>query len=273
MIKKKSSPARPKRTSKPLNQNQSDTTSGLIAVPGFHAVQSLLVQNAHQVACLWLQQERKDERVQELLLLAQQQGVAVELQPKKLLDAKSSASHQGVVAWTQPRQIGSETDLEQLLINAIQPPLLLVLDGVTDPHNLGACMRSAEAAGATAVIVPKDRSCGLTATVRKVACGATETLPLIQVTNLARTLRGLAAYGVRVIGTAGEAEQLVYQADLTSPLALVMGAEGSGMRRLTREVCDELVKLPMAGSISSLNVSVAAGVVLYEVVRQRLALS
>jgi 23S rRNA (guanosine2251-2'-O)-methyltransferase len=148
-----------------------------------------------------------------------------------------------------------------------------VLDGVTDPHNLGACLRSADAAGVHALVVPKDKSANLTPTARKVACGAAETVPLIQVTNLARTLRNLQEEGVWVIGTAGEAEQLLYDVRLVGPMALVMGAEGKGMRRLTREVCDELIKLPMAGSVSSLNVSVATGVCLYEVVRQRIAAS
>ena len=161
-----------------------------------------------------------------------------------------------------------EADLDAVL-NKQSEPFLLVLDGVTDPHNIGACLRTADAAGVHAVIVPKDKSAGLTATARKVACGAAESVPLIQVTNLSRTLKHLQDKGVWVIGTAGEAEQLIYQVDLKGPTALVMGAEGKGMRRLTREHCDQLVKLPMAGAVSSLNVSVATGVCLYEIVRQR----
>ena len=149
------------------------------------------------------------------------------------------------------------------------PALLLVLDGVTDPHNLGACLRSADAAGVDAVIVPKDKSADLNATVRKVACGAAEVIPFVRVTNLARTLEGLKQRGVWLYGTAGEAENTIYNSDLTGSLAIVMGAEGAGLRRLTRETCDHLVKLPMAGSVSSLNVSVATGVCLFEVVRQR----
>ncbi|MBC7212990.1 MAG: 23S rRNA (guanosine(2251)-2'-O)-methyltransferase RlmB, partial [Pseudomonas sp.] len=144
-----------------------------------------------------------------------------------------------------------------------------VLDGVTDPHNLGACLRTADAAGATAVVVPKDKSATLTPVVRKVACGAAEVIPLVAVTNLARTLEKLQQRGLWVVGTAGEAEQEIYQQDLTGPLVMIMGAEGRGMRRLTREHCDFLVKLPMAGSVSSLNVSVATGVCLFEAVRQR----
>jgi 23S rRNA (guanosine2251-2'-O)-methyltransferase len=151
------------------------------------------------------------------------------------------------------------------------PPLILVLDGVTDPHNLGACLRTADAAGALAVIVPKDKSATLTPTVRKVACGAAEVIPLVAVTNLARTLEKLQQRGLWVVGTAGEAEQELYQQDLTGPTILIMGAEGKGMRRLTREHCDYLVRLPMAGSVSSLNVSVATGVCLFEALRQRAA--
>ncbi len=161
--------------------------------------------------------------------------------------------------------------LEELLERTETPPLILVLDGVTDPHNLGACLRTADAAGATAVIVPKDKSATLTPVVRKVACGAAEVIPLVAVTNLARTLEKLQQRGLWVVGTAGEAEQEIYQQDLTGPLVMIMGAEGKGMRRLTREHCDFLVKLPMAGSVSSLNVSVATGVCLFEAVRQRQA--
>ena len=144
-----------------------------------------------------------------------------------------------------------------------------MLDGVTDPHNLGACLRTADAAGIDAIVVPKDNSVALTPVVRKVACGAADLIPLIQVTNLARTLREIKDAGVWVVGTAGEATQSIYQCKMQGPIALVMGAEGKGMRRLTREHCDELIKLPMAGSVSSLNVSVATGVCLYEIVRQR----
>ena len=159
--------------------------------------------------------------------------------------------------------------LDTLLEQQETPALLLVLDGVTDPHNLGACIRTADAAGVLAVIVPKDKSATLNATVRKVACGAAEVMPLVSVTNLARTLEKLRQQGFWVVGTAGEAEQTLYQQDLTGNKVLVMGAEGKGMRRLTREHCDFLVKLPMAGSVSSLNVSVATGVCLFEAQRQR----
>ena len=159
--------------------------------------------------------------------------------------------------------------LNELLDRTEGAPLILVLDGVTDPHNLGACLRTADAAGALAVIVPKDKSATLTPTVRKVACGAAEVIPLVAVTNLAATLKKLQQRGLWIVGTAGEAEQELYEQDLTGPTILIMGAEGKGMRRLTREHCDYLVRLPMAGSVSSLNVSVATGVCLFEALRQR----
>ncbi|MBE0506933.1 MAG: 23S rRNA (guanosine(2251)-2'-O)-methyltransferase RlmB [Marinospirillum sp.] len=247
-----------------------EATHSLAGVFGFHAVTSLIRHRAKHIAYIWVQQGRDDARMQELVEAAQAANIKIEVQPRETLDRETDGVHQGVVAWVHPRQAGSETDLEQLLEKAEKPPLLLVLDGVTDPHNLGACLRSADAAGAAAVIVPRDKSAGLSPTVRKVACGAAEVLPLIQVTNLSRTLRSLRDYGVWVLGTAGEAEQLIYQVDLTRSVALVMGAEGRGMRRLTREHCDELVRLPMAGEVSSLNVSVASGIALYEAVRQRL---
>ena len=179
--------------------------------------------------------------------------------------------HQGIIARVHSLPELNEHDLDRLL-ETRNAPLLLVLDGVTDPHNLGACLRTADAAGVSAVIVPKDKSAQLNSTARKVACGAAENVPLIRVTNLARTLRDLQErHNVWVVGTAGEATETLYQTKLTGALALVMGAEGEGMRRLTREHCDQLISIPMAGSVSSLNVSVATGVCLFEIVRQRLA--
>lgn len=260
--------AKPSTGRKPRKKAAPDNSQ--VAVFGHHAVTSLLKHRSGQVFSLWVQEGRKDAAIQALLEIAGQQGLAVESKTRDELDQQTSGVHQGILAWAQPRQAGNESELENLLAATQKPPLLLVLDGVTDPHNLGACLRSAEAAGVDAVIVPRDKSAGLNATVRKVACGAAETLPLIQVTNLARTLRSLADYGIWIIGTAGETDTLIYQADLTRPVALVMGAEGKGMRRLTREHCDQLVRLPMAGEVSSLNVSVASGVSLYEAVRQRL---
>ena len=185
------------------------------------------------------------------------------------LDALASGRHQGVAALCEGAGVQDENYLFALLQELDEPPFLLVLDGVTDPHNLGACMRSADAAGVQTVIVPKDNAVGVTPTVQKVACGAAETVPLVVVTNLSRTLKQLQDQGLWIVGTAGEAEQLVYDVDLKGPMALVMGAEEKGLRRLTRENCDLLVKLPMAGVVSSLNVSVATGICLFEAVRQR----
>ena len=180
-------------------------------------------------------------------------------------------AHQGVIAQLKKIDNLGEGALDDILDKAGAAPLLLVLDGVTDPHNLGACLRTADAAGVHAVIVPRDRAAGLSPVVRKVAAGAAETVPLIQVTNLARTLRWLQERGLWLVGTDDEATQSLYDAKLTGPMAVVMGAEGAGMRRLTKEQCDLLVNLPMKGVVESLNVSVATGVTLYEVVRQRKA--
>ncbi len=181
------------------------------------------------------------------------------------------ANHQGVIAWRKPRQNVTEKHLPEILDNLTGTALILILDGITDPHNLGACLRTADAAGAQLVLAPKDQSAPLNATVAKVACGAAEVVPYIQVTNLARTMKELQERGIWIIGTAGEAKQDIYQQDLTGPVALVMGAEGSGMRRLTREKCDFLANIPMAGEVSSVNVSVATGICLFEAVRQRKA--
>jgi 23S rRNA (guanosine2251-2'-O)-methyltransferase len=170
-----------------------------------------------------------------------------------------------------PAGVKSEADLSEILRNLTEPPFLLLLDNIQDPHNLGACLRSADAAGVHAVIVPKDRSVSLTPVVRTVACGAAEKIPFVQVTNLARTMDQLREAGIWMVGAAGEAAQDLYQIDLTGPLGIVTGAEGSGLRRLTREKCDFLVRIPMFGSVESLNVSVATGVCLFEAVRQRLA--
>lgn len=237
---------------------------------GLHAVQALLDRAPKRVRRLLLVRGRVDQRVQALLDAAEAQGINQQrVTPEELDRLAEGGVHQGVVAEVTASQLWSEDMLGHLLDRLEGTPLLLVLDGVTDPHNLGACLRSADAAGAQAVIIPRDRSAGLTPVVRKVACGAAETVPLVAVTNLARTLKQLQQRGLWVVGTAGEADQLLYQVDLKVPSVIVMGAEGSGMRRLTREHCDYLAKLPMAGGVSSLNVSVAAGVCLFEAVRQR----
>lgn len=239
---------------------------------GIHAVSALLKRDPGRVRRLLLLQGRLDKRLQSLVAEAERAGIPIKSVPRAKLDEIAQGVHQGVVAETSALQAGNEQDLERLLEGLEErTALLLVLDGVTDPHNLGACLRTADAAGVQAVIAPRDKSAPLNATVIKVACGAAESVPYIQVTNLARTLQLLQQYGIWITGTAGEAETDLYDAELTGPMALVMGAEGKGMRRLTREHCDHLIRIPMAGSVSSLNVSVATGVCLFEIVRQRLA--
>lgn len=236
---------------------------------GLHTVQAILKTSASKVQEIRVQKGRDDQRLKKILNLAEQQEIPVTWVLRSDLDSLVSGRHQGVAALCQGADVQDENYLLELLQHLDQPPFLLVLDGVTDPHNLGACMRSADAAGIHAVIVPKDNSVGITPTVQKVACGAAETVPLVVVTNLSRTLKQLQQQGLWIVGTAGETEQLVYDVDLKGPLALVMGAEEKGLRRLTREYCDLLVKLPMAGTVSSLNVSVATGICLFEAVRQR----
>lgn len=243
---------------------------GLDVVYGVHALQSLL-DRGEAPRELWLQ-SGAEKRLQELAAQAQQMGARIVAQPRDVLDQISQeASHQGVVAFCKPLVAEGEESLWLKLRawSAPTPPLLLVLDGVTDVHNFGACLRSADAAGVHGVIVAKDKAAPLNATVRKVACGAAEMVTVYQVTNLARALEKLKQEGVWIAGTAGEAVTSLYDVDFTGPMALVMGAEGKGMRRLTREACDHLVKLPMAGQVSSLNVSVATGICLFEAVRQR----
>jgi len=244
-------------------------------VYGLHAVQALLKSSPQQVQELLLLRGRKDQRLQKIISQAEKNHIALRFVDRRALDEKigDDGNHQGVVAVCAGQtRVHDERFLQELLQQLEEKgeaPFLLVLDGVTDPHNLGACLRSAEAAGVHAVIAPKDKSAGLTPTARKVACGAAEVLPFVTVTNLARTLQQLQQAGVWIFGAAGEAEQDIYQSSLKGPLALVMGAEGSGLRRLTRENCDHLIKIPMAGEVSSLNVSVATGVCLFEAVRQR----
>jgi 23S rRNA (guanosine2251-2'-O)-methyltransferase len=242
---------------------------------GIHAVESALKQRPAEIRILQLMEGRDDRRLNSLSELARNQGVAIERISKGALKELSLGRHQGAVAWLKASVSRNENasfveaDLPSLIAQHEGPGLWLVLDGVTDPHNLGACLRSADAAGVTAVLIPKDKSADITPVVSKVACGAAETVKLVKVTNLARSLETLKAAGIWVYGMAGEAEQTLYDVDLRGSVAIVMGAEGDGLRRLTRETCDELVKLPMLGSVSSLNVSVATGVSLYEVVRQR----
>jgi 23S rRNA (guanosine2251-2'-O)-methyltransferase len=238
---------------------------------GFHAVMSRLKARADTVVEIFVsatREERADARMERLLALAKSQNVRVLAVDNKRLDGLTgNARHQGVVAMAKPFQLPQFVD--DVLETIDGPPLLLVLDGVTDPHNLGACLRVADAAGAHAVIAPKDRSVGLTATVMKVASGAGETVPYITVTNLARTLRELKERAIWVIGADEGGDHTLYQTKLGGPVAWVLGAEGEGLRRLTRETCDEIVSIPMGGSVESLNVSVASGVCLFEAVRQR----
>lgn len=243
--------------------------SDLEFIFGLHALEAALKYQAQDIQEVWMDSQRRDDRVQKIITLAKKSGVRINKVTRDFLDDKFKGQrHQGVAASVTPGKAKLETDLDQILAQESQP-FLLILDGVQDPHNLGACLRSADAAGVHAVIVPRDRAVGLTATVRKVASGAAESVPLIQVTNLARTLRDLKEQGVWLVGLAGESNDNLYSSDLKGPIAIVMGAEGEGMRRLTKEHCDFLVHIPMAGSVESLNVSVATGVCLYEVVRQR----
>ena len=240
-------------------------------VYGLHAVRHALSQSADKVIEIWVQ-EGKQESKNIKTLLASAGSIPVHSVPKQTLDKLAEfGRHQGIALRQQKYPPGLQVDLEDLLVDAYKSkPLFLILDGVQDPHNLGACLRTADAAGVKAVILPRDRAVGVTASVRKVASGAAENLPIIEVTNLARTLRQIRDAGVWVVGTSDRAEQTIYQLDLDRPLALAMGAEGMGIRGNTRKQCDAIVRLPMQGVVESLNVSVATGICLYEVLRQRL---
>lgn len=240
-------------------------------VYGHHAVAAIVSRQPERVIEAWVQQGHAEQAIWDIIDQLKPLGVSVQKVSRKVLDDRTQgATHQGILLKVKPGKSWTEQDLDPLL-DGIEQPLLLLLDGVTDPHNIGACLRSADAAGVDAVIAPRDRSGGLTMTARKVACGAAEVVPFIPVTNLARTMRSLQQRGIWIVGTAGEADHSLYQTQFKGPLALVMGAEGSGMRRLTRETCDELVNIPMQGTVSSLNVSVATGIGLFEILRQRLA--
>jgi 23S rRNA (guanosine2251-2'-O)-methyltransferase len=241
-------------------------------VYGLHAVSAVLERAPERLLELWMAQPRDDSRTRDLRDRAERAGVRVQsVGGEVLTKLVGEVAHQGAVAAVRPLKAWDEHDLIEALSQATGDPLLLVLDGVTDPHNLGACLRTADAAGAHAVLIPKDRAAAVDGVVRKVAAGAAEFVPVASVTNLARTLDMLKERGIWVAGTDGEAPQTLYEADLKRPLALVLGAEGSGMRRLTRERCDFLVRIPMAGQVESLNVSVAAGVALFEARRQRMS--
>jgi 23S rRNA (guanosine2251-2'-O)-methyltransferase len=235
---------------------------------GFHAVGVRLRTAPKSILELYVDAGRRDARMRQFLQKAQESGLRpIEADGLRLSRLAGSAGHQGVVARVEP--LPASASLDELLEVLAEPPLLLVLDGVTDPHNLGACLRVADGAGAHAVIAPKDHAVGVNATVAKVASGAAETVPYFMVTNLARTLGELKERNIWCLGLSDEATQTLYQADLKTPTALVMGAEGTGLRQLTRKTCDALVSIPMRGAVESLNVSVASGICLYEAVRQR----
>lgn len=237
---------------------------------GIHAVTALLAEHPERILRLCVAKGRIDKKMDGILSEAKTANIAIEYADTKTLDRMAyEMNHQGVIAFcTKPRAY-DEHDLKALLEALEEPAFLLILDGVQDPHNLGACFRTADAAGVHAIIAPKDKSASITPVVSKVASGAAETVPFIQVTNLARTLNLLKEMGIWIYGAAGEATQSLYQAKLQGSIAIVMGAEGEGLRRLTRESCDFLLKIPMQGSVSSLNVSVATGIFLFEALRQR----
>lgn len=241
---------------------------------GIHAVQAALDYSPEKIRRAWIDPQRQDVRLKKVI----DDLIALGIQPekterKKLERMAEGKNHQGIVASVELPAMRSEDQLKQDVESLTETAFYLVLDQVQDPHNLGACLRTADAVGAHGIIVTKDNAAGITPTVCKVASGAAETVPVYQVTNLARVLRWLKEQNIWILGAAGEAEQTVYDMQLDMPLAVVMGAEGSGMRHLTRQHCDFLVKIPMAGQVESLNVSVAAGVLMYEVFRQKHAKS
>ncbi|MEJ2043419.1 MAG: 23S rRNA (guanosine(2251)-2'-O)-methyltransferase RlmB [Reinekea sp.] len=244
---------------------------------GLHSAQSAIENHPERIKDVYILKGRQDNRMNAFLDQVRAQSLKFHLASReefeRLLQKQElkDIRHQGVLVQTTAAPVLRENDLEAMLDQLPEPAFLLVLDGVTDPHNIGACLRTCDAAGVHGLIVPKDKSATLTATAVKIASGASETVPFFAVTNLARTLEALKERGIWVYGTAGEASSSIYKHKFSGPMALVMGAEGKGMRRLTRDICDELIHIPMAGDVSSLNVSVAAGVCLFEVVRQRQA--
>ena len=236
---------------------------------GFHAVESALFNDAENVLVCWLEQSRQDKRLQKVIDLLEEHNVSYEMVDKKTLDKKTkSTRHQGVAIKYKTTGLYTEKELDQFLNK--DELLILILDGITDPHNFGACLRTADAVGVDCVIIPKDNAVGITPVVRKVASGAVDTVPVVQVTNLVRSIKKCKDAGIWVYGAAGETDQSMYQTDLKGKTAIVMGAEEKGLRRLTRETCDVLFKIPMQGKVESLNVSVATAVILYEAVRQRM---
>ena len=239
-----------------------------ILIHGFHAVTARLRHHPESIQVIYMDESRRDRRSRDLLKTAEDRNVRVVLADGARVDEMARGKSQGVVA--QANQIELARDLDEVLEALTEPALLMVLDGITDPHNLGACLRSADAFGVHAVLAPKDRSAGLSAVVMKAASGAAESVPYLTVTNLARALRDLKDRNILIIGTDDDAPSGLMDADFTAASALILGAEGAGMRRLTREHCDLLVSIPMFGQVESLNVSVSAGVCLYEARRQRI---
>lgn len=237
---------------------------------GIHAVNAIIQSAPKRILQLYYQENTKNNRVRELLLIANEHNVATSPTSARELTAICNAEHhQGIAVQATEAATLNESAISEILESLTHPALILLLDGVQDPHNLGACLRSADAAGVDMVIAPKDKSVSLTSTVRKVACGAAETVPFIQVTNLARTMRDLQQQNIWIMGTAADAEQTIFQGDFTGATAFVLGGEAKGMRRLTREHCDALLSIPMKGTVESLNVSVATAVCLFEASRQR----
>jgi 23S rRNA (guanosine2251-2'-O)-methyltransferase len=235
---------------------------------GFHAITVRMKTAPKSVIELHVEANRRDARMRSFVDRAREADIKiVETDGERLDKLAGTTRHQGVVARVEV--VAMPHSLDEVVESIEGPPLLLILDGVTDPHNLGACLRVADGAGAHAIVAPKDHAVGVNATVAKVASGAAETVPYIMVTNLARTLNELKDFDIRIIGTSDDAEHTLYDLDLTGPVAFVLGSEGDGMRQLTRKTCDQLVRIPMAGAVESLNVSVAAGVCLFEALRQR----
>jgi 23S rRNA (guanosine2251-2'-O)-methyltransferase len=238
-------------------------------VYGIHAVRALLQKDAENIREAWIQKHIKNDQVQDLAQQLQLRHISLRYVPRKELDERCKGNHQGIIVDYQTAQSLNENDLPALLADLQEPAFVLILDSIQDPHNLGACLRTANAAGVHAVIAPKNKSVGITATVRKVACGAAESTPFVQVTNLARTMEWLQGQGIWISGTDADAERTIYEGDYSGAVAIVIGSEGRGLRRLSREACDFLVTIPMYGDVESLNASVATAICLYEVRRQR----
>lgn len=237
---------------------------------GINPITQMLGTMPNKILEITISQDKNDPRMQKIIALAKEHSIAVHrIDPKKLAKMFATENHQGIIAKIKATSLLSENDLASLL-KSTDNPLFLILDGVQDPHNFGACLRTADAAGVTAVIIPKDNAVGITPVVRKVASGAADTVPIVQVSNLARVMRDLQELGCWIVGTDGEGTQNIYDVDLKGSIAIVMGAEGEGMRQLTKKHCDFLAKIPMQGTVESLNVSVATGICLFEAQRQRL---